>query len=131
MQHATAADVVKVVTALMQAGRGGEGGNAPPVVVADERSNSVMVAGPPSDRLQVADLVHRLDTDLPGQGSTQVIYLRYASAENLAAVIEGYAQKLSQAKRPEGATATASSSEGEARVIADKDTKVVVVENKR
>jgi general secretion pathway protein D len=83
LQHASAGEVVRVVTALQQAAGGGE--TAKPLgLVADDRTNSVLISGDPSSRLRLRALISHLDTPLEDGGNTQVIYLRYADAEDLA-----------------------------------------------
>ena len=63
------------------------------------------------------------------------MYLRYASAENLAPILEGYAQQAESASpaapgRPANAPAPIPSGggfEGKTRIIADKDTNALVI----
>lgn len=83
LQHASSSDVVRVVTALQQAAAGGEAGK-PLGLVADDRTNSVLISGDPTARLRLRALISHLDTPLEDGGNTQVIYLRYADAEDLA-----------------------------------------------
>ena len=83
LQHASSSDVVRVVTALQQAAAGGETGK-PLGLVADDRTNSVLISGDPAARLRLRALISHLDTPLEDGGNTQVIYLRYADAEDLA-----------------------------------------------
>lgn len=83
LEHASASDVVRVVTALQQATSGGETGK-PLGLVADDRTNSVLISGDEMARLRLRVLISHLDTPLEDGGNTQVIYLRYADAEDLA-----------------------------------------------
>lgn len=83
LQHASASDVVRVVSALQQAAAGGETGK-PLGLVADDRTNSVLISGDDMARLRLRVLISHLDTPLEDGGNTQVIYLRYADAEDLA-----------------------------------------------
>ena len=83
LQHASAGDVVRVVSALQQAAAGGETGK-PLGLVADDRTNSVLISGDELARLRLRALISHLDTPLEDGGNTQVIYLRYADAEDLA-----------------------------------------------
>src|SRR6185437_3784433 len=53
-------------------------------VVADERSNSVLIGGEQSQRLRLRALIAHLDTPLEAGGDTRVRYLHYADAEKLA-----------------------------------------------
>ncbi len=90
LQHATAAEVVRVVnTFFAQQGGGPEGGGAGPSrVIADDRSNSVLIGGDKSLRLRIKTLVAHLDTPLQSGGDTQVIYLQFADAEKIAAKLK-------------------------------------------
>jgi general secretion pathway protein D len=81
--HASAAETVRVVTALQQGARAA-GGGPTITVVADERTNSVLISGDKMDRLRIRTLITHLDTPLEEGGDTRVRYLRYASAEELA-----------------------------------------------
>ncbi|MEJ2515231.1 MAG: type II secretion system secretin GspD [Gammaproteobacteria bacterium] len=83
LEHAAAGEVVRVISALQQAAGGGEAGK-PLGLVADDRTNSVLISGDPDSRLRLRALVSHLDTPLEDGGNTQVIYLRYADAEDLA-----------------------------------------------
>jgi general secretion pathway protein D len=60
-----------------------------PKLVADARSNSVLISSDPSTRLKLRAVIAHLDTPLEGQGNTNVIYLRYANAKDLVPILEG------------------------------------------
>ncbi len=83
LEHASAAEVVRVVNVLYPAAQAAEGGLGVKLV-ADERTNSVLVTGEKSQRLRLKTLVMHLDTPLEALGDTQVRYLRFADAEELA-----------------------------------------------
>jgi len=87
LEHASAIEVVRVVNVLYPAAQAGEGGVGVKLV-ADERTNSVLVSGEKSSRLRLKTLVAHLDTPLEAGGDTQVRYLRYADAEKLAAKLK-------------------------------------------
>jgi general secretion pathway protein D len=82
LQHASSSDVVRVVTALQQAATGGEAAK-PLGLVADDRTNSVLISGDQVARLRLRALISHLDTPLEDGGNTQVVYLKYADAEDL------------------------------------------------
>ena len=82
LSHADAAEVVRLLNRLYP----GSGGDT---ALADERTNTVILAGEPNRRLRLRTLVSHLDTPLETEGSTQVIYLRYATADTLVPVLEG------------------------------------------
>ena len=85
LQHATAAEVVRVVNTFyaQQAAAEGGGGSSPTRVIADDRSNSVLIGGDKTARLRIKALVAHLDTPLESGGDTQVRYIQYADAEKL------------------------------------------------
>jgi general secretion pathway protein D len=85
LQHASAAEVVRVVNTFFaqQAAAEGGGGSAARVI-ADDRSNSVLVGGEKTLRLRIKTLIAHLDTPLESGGDTQVIYLQFADAEKIA-----------------------------------------------
>jgi general secretion pathway protein D len=122
LEHASASEIVRVINAV-SAAQGAEGGGGGRVV-ADERTNSVLVSGEASQRLRFRTLITHLDTPLETGGDTQVRYLRYADAEKLAT------------KLKEQATATAAGQPGAApsaagdkavTIWADPDTNALVI----
>ncbi|MDB5973463.1 MAG: type secretion system protein GspD, partial [Nevskia sp.] len=92
LQNASADEVVKVLTALTQQARQADPGAAQPVVIADTRSNSVLVGGDGAERGKLLTLIRQLDQPGRDGGDTQVVYLKYADAESLAPILTGNAQ---------------------------------------
>ena len=85
LENASAAEIVRVVNTLYTAaGPQQEPGVAMTKVVADDRTNSVLLSGEKNRRLQLRALIAHLDTPLEAGGDTQVRYLRYADAEQIA-----------------------------------------------
>ena len=85
LQNASASEIVRVVNSFFQQQAAAEGGGASPVrVIADDRSNSVLIGGDKTARLRIKALVAHLDTPLESGGDTQVRYIQYADAEKLA-----------------------------------------------
>ncbi len=85
LQNASAAEVVRVVNTFFQQQAAAEGGGSAPVrVIADDRSNSVLIGGDKNARLRIKALVAHLDTPLDNGGDTQVRYLQFADAEKIA-----------------------------------------------
>jgi general secretion pathway protein D len=87
LSHASAAETVRVVSSLQQ-GTGAENAGRRTTVVADERTNSILVSGDKADRLRLRTLIAHLDTPLEDGGDTRVRYLRYADALDLATKLE-------------------------------------------
>src|SRR5882672_1205582 len=87
LQSATAADTVRVLSSL--SGQTGGDTAGPAVrIVADDRSNSVLISGDATQRLRLRALIANLDTPLDTGGETYVRYLNYAKAEDLASKLK-------------------------------------------
>ncbi len=83
LSNANSAEVVRTIHGL-------SGGADPSQkVVADERTNSILLSGDRSRRLKLRALIATLDTPLAGSDTMEVIYLRYADAEQLVGILEG------------------------------------------
>ena len=87
LEHASAAEIVRIMTALTQGPRS-DGVAVSTSLVADARTNSVLIGGDKSERLRLRALIAHLDTPLEDGGDTQVRYLRYADAEDLASKLQ-------------------------------------------
>jgi general secretion pathway protein D len=119
LEHASAGEIVRIITTLNQGARA-DGGAPSTTVVADERTNSVLVSDDRSDRLRLRALITHLDTPLEDGGNTRVRYLRYADAEELATKLQ--TQYTQQASAQQGGAATS-----EITIWADKQTNAMVV----
>jgi len=101
LQHASAAEVVRIVNSLYTGGAAAEGAGMPAVkVMSDDRTNSVLVSGEASQRLRLKTLIAHLDTPLQSGGDTQVRYLNYADAEKIAAKLREQIQGIAAAAMP-------------------------------
>lgn len=121
MSHASAAEVVRILTALTQAPRA-DGVPVTISLVADSRTNSVLIGGDRSERLRLRALIAHLDTPLEDGGDTQVRYLRYADAEELSTKLQQhFTQQLAEGAAPSGGSGTQIS------VWADTQTNAIVV----
>lgn len=127
LEHASASEVVRTVTALKQSSGQSDNLVQPASVIADERSNSVLISGDKTERQKLLDIVLQLDIPLGEGGSTQVVYLRNGDAENLAPILEGYAEQLTQGEaKVQGATGGPGSTP-DVRVLADTDTNALII----
>jgi general secretion pathway protein D len=128
LQNAGSAEIVRVVNSLYQGAAAAEG--AAVKVVADERSNSVLIGGDQSQRLRLRALIAHLDTPLPQGGDTRVRYLHYANAEKLAPKLKEQMTGIAQAAAgggAQGAAAAAPSAEKSAMVWADPTTNALII----
>jgi len=141
LQSATAADTVRVLSSLV--GQTGGDTAGPAVrIVADDRSNSVLISGDATQRLRLRALVANLDTPLDTGGETYVRYLNYAKAEDLASKLKEQiagSATGSTSGAPRGpvpnpaapvnaaSAATVSLAGGTGTIWADKDTNALII----
>lgn len=94
LHQASASQMVNVLNNLQSTGR--SSGDAPAVsIVADERSNSILLGGNKAARLRMRTLIAQLDAPTVGsQDNTEVVYLRYLQAKTLAPVLGKVAQNM-------------------------------------
>src|SRR5690606_31702164 len=102
LQHASAAELVRLVSALRQGVDPNLGPGTQINIAADERTNSLLLSGDKSERLRIRALVAHLDTPVESGGETQVVYLRYAKAADLVPVLTGISEKLQEAEAQQG-----------------------------
>ncbi len=132
LQSATAAEIVKTVNSLSGAAgaaQAAEGGQ-PLKIVADDRTNSILISGDKSARLRIKTLITYLDTPLQSGGNTKIRYLEYADAEDLAKKLKEQIQGITQAAvgSPTGAPAsTSSSASNNVSIWGDKGTNALIV----
>ena len=132
LENAAADEVVRMLSSLNQAAQAG--GGAPPVqVIADNRTNSVLLSGASPSRLQYRALIAHLDTPSAQGGNTQVVYLKYADAEDLATKLQaqfgsagGTGGGGGGAKPPAGAEAGPAAT-GPVTIWADAGTNALVI----
>jgi general secretion pathway protein D len=93
LQHASAAEVARILSQLADTRTPDLSGDAPHVF-ADERTNSILLSGGKSGRLRLRALVTHLDTPVANGGDTQVVYLSYANAKDLVPILQGVASTL-------------------------------------
>ncbi len=127
LEHASATDIVRVVTSLTQAANRSDASAAPSGLVADERTNSVLISGDRAGRLRIRALITHLDTPLEAGGNTQVLYLRYADAEDLATRLKEQITQLVPGQAPAQGGAPASRRTGDVTIWADPATNALVI----
>ncbi len=93
MQHANAAEIARTLTQLSE-NKAAEATGDAPRVLADTRTNSILLSGGKSGRLRLRALITHLDTPVANGGDTNVVYLHYASAKDLVPILQGVAATL-------------------------------------
>lgn len=127
LQYASASEMVRIIESINKTqGKSSTPANLIPRVVADDRTNSVIISGDPKARLRLSDLVKRLDKELETTGNTRVIYLNYAKAEDLVKVLKGVSESI-KAEENAGNTKTRSTSNRDISIDAHEDSNALVI----
>jgi general secretion pathway protein D len=129
LQHASATEVVRVLTNLNRAEPAAAKGAAAAsgqVLVADERTNSVLLGGDRSSRLRMRAIISHLDTPLDAGGNTDVIYLHYAEATEIVDTLMGVG-KIEEQETQTGKGKATTSSRGSFDIQADESTNSLVI----
>jgi general secretion pathway protein D len=131
LQNASATEIVRVVNTLFTgAGAQGAEPGAAAKVVADDRTNSVLITGEQSQRLRLKALITNLDTPLESGGDTQVRYLRYSEAKTMAGKLKEQIQGIVQSTpggAPAAAAAAGSNAERGVSIWSDETTNALIV----
>jgi general secretion pathway protein D len=130
LENASASEIVRVVNALNQApGQQGEVASVSARLVADDRTNSVLISGEKAQRLRLKALVTHLDTPLETGGDTRVRYLNYADAEQIAGKLKEQVTGITQAApgAPGQAATPQAAADRSTTIWADKQTNALVI----
>ena len=125
LKYGVAEDVVSMLNTLEKS-RQGEGADADKeaVLVADKRTNSVVVTADELTVDRIRKLVTYLDTPLEQSGNVRVIYLEYADATEIAEVLTRVMQNISRLE--EGGSSKRAGS-GESTIEADEGTNSLII----
>lgn len=133
LKFASAGEIVRLVTNLNK-DNNPQGGTTSlllaPKVVADERTNSVVVSGEPKARARIIQMVRQLDRDLQSQGNTRVFYLKYGKAKDMVDVLKGVSSSIEADKKGGGNAAMGSGASiggGKLAISADETTNALVI----
>ncbi|MBS3964906.1 MAG: type II secretion system secretin GspD [Methylomonas sp.] len=107
LQHASAADLIQPINNLIATINAGKATATAPPMVADERTNSIIIGGHPDTRLQMRTLIASLDGPIEKDGNTEVIYLRFAKAKEMVETLTGVGSaKDDKAEKPKTKAST-------------------------
>ncbi len=84
--HASASDVAATLETLLDNGKASLNGRSK--IVADERTNSVIVNASPAMKIKINTLIAQLDRPLESTNESQVIKLKYSEAESLVPILQ-------------------------------------------
>ena len=125
LRYAVAEDVVKMLDQLNKSEAKAAGGEQETLLVADARTNSVLVSGDELERARMRALIGHLDTPLEQSGNVKVIYLEYANALDIAEVLTRVMKNISELEPAEGLKAGGSSNTS--TIEADEGTNALII----
>ncbi|HEJ9096996.1 TPA: type II secretion system secretin GspD [Serratia odorifera] len=96
LDHASASEVARIVNTLQKDQGKSANGRQKANIVADERTNSVLISGEEKSRQRLIDTVLQLDDEGETRGNTKVVYLKYAKAQSLLEVLNGVSSSLQE-----------------------------------
>ncbi len=119
LKYSSATESTKTLNIIFQQRKGTF---APIKIVADDRTNALVIAATENDTIRVRELVNLMDKEIPkGTGLIRVYYLQNARAEDTAKVLTSLQQ---QTKAPVGGPVTLSKS---VQIVADKATNSLII----
>lgn len=127
LRNASAAEMVRIVEALNKTtNQKSTPEFLEPKIVADERTNSILISGDPKVRARLKRLIRQLDVEMATKGNNRVVYLKYAKAEDLVDVLKGVSDNL-QAEKQAGQKGASSAQRGEVVIAAHEATNSLVL----
>ena len=127
LRYAVAEDVVRMLEQLNKSASKQAGSEQEVLLVADARTNSVLVSGDELERARLRKLVNHLDTPLEQSGNVKVIYLQYAEAKDLADVLTRVMKNINQLDTADGAKAASGSNSNTSTIEADEGTNALII----
>lgn len=113
LQHASAAELVRILTTLEQQNVQTDPTASRTTLIADERTNTILVSGEKANRLRIRATIGQLDTPIDdGGGDTHVVYLRYAKATDLVEVLTGVPVRRGRDRNGDSITFSSNGSQG-------------------
>ncbi|MGK0411445.1 MAG: general secretion pathway protein D [Shewanella psychromarinicola] len=126
LKYASATELVRIIDNINKSqGKTNSGGKSDPRVVADDRTNSIIVSGDIKARKRLINLVERMDSELETSGNTRVIFLNYAKSEDLVKVLQGVSASIQAEEK--GSTNSRQASNREISIEAHQDSNALVI----
>jgi general secretion pathway protein D len=126
LKYASATELVRIIDSVNKSqGKSNSGGKSDPRVVADDRTNSIIVSGDVKARKRLINLVERMDSELETSGNTRVIFLNYAKSEDLVKVLQGVSASIQAEEK--GVTKGRQTSSRDVSIESHKDSNAMVI----
>jgi len=127
LEFADSEKLVKILSSVFQPKKAARKGASERTImlIADERTNTIVLLSSEVDSLRVKSLISMLDKPTPkDKGKIRVYYLEHATAEELAAVLQAQTSGKSKASAKGGKAPLLS---GQATITADKATNSLII----
>jgi general secretion pathway protein D len=125
LRYAKAGSVAETLTKMIVGRYAGKTGAFIPSVVAEERSNTLLLGGDSASRRELRSIIADLDTPSEDtEGNTKVIYLHYAQAKELVETLTGI--KEGKGKN-DGQPKTLETTKKDVNIRADESTNALVI----
>lgn len=125
LDNASASEIARVLESLTRNSSENQPVTLKSQIVADERTNSVIVSADPTTRDKMRRLIRRLDSEMERSGNSRVFYLKYSKAEDLVDVLKQVSGTLTSAK--EEAEGTTGSGRDVVSIAASKHSNALIV----
>lgn len=131
LKFASASELVRIIDSINKSQGKAPSANSKsaPRVVADDRTNSIIVSGDVKARQRLVNLIERMDQELETNGNTRVIFLNYSKAEDLVKVLQGVSSSIQAETKGSSKTNSRNSSSNNRSVSIDahEDSNALVI----
>jgi general secretion pathway protein D len=127
LKYAQAESMVKLLQSLQRAQENGDPANAKSSIVADDRTNSILVTADDVRQKKILNLIQSLDTPREQSGNVRVIYLEYADAEKVAEVLSKVVSGISKLTSINSASSGGQPGASATTVEADPSTNALLI----
>lgn len=126
LRFASATELVRIIDSINKSqGKANTAGKSAPRVVADDRTNSIIVSGDIKARKRIVNLIERMDSELETSGNTRVIFLNYAKSEDLVQVLQGVSASIQAEEK--GSTKGRKTSSRDVSIDSHEDSNALVI----
>lgn len=129
LRYASASEMVRIIDSINKSqGKASTGDKSEPRVVADDRTNSVIVSGDEKARQRLITLIQRMDQELETNGNTRVLFLNYAKADDLVKVLQGVSASIkAEEQSSSGTTRRAGNNNRDVSIESHEDSNALVI----
>lgn len=124
LDYADAEEVVKILTELERNSAAAQQGGAQLKIIAESRTNSIILSGETMQRNRIKQLIVDLDKPQQQSGNVRVIYLEYADAVQVAKVLTNVVQNMAKLNPNE---ANSAQRQAQATIEAEEDTNALII----